>query len=191
MKGFTLVEMMVALLIFGMLASAGVMVMRSSIDSQMAVRSRVDTIGGFQRLRATLKADIGQAAQRRTRGPDGTINPAFVGGAQTSRPLLALVRRGWENPDAQSRASLQYVEYRVIDGRLERRVRSGLDGGALSAPQVLAEGLEGAAIAFYAREQWRPDWDGSEPLPEAVRLELTLAGLGPVTQLFATPAAGR
>jgi general secretion pathway protein J len=191
MKGFTLVEMMVALLIFGLLAAAGVMVMRSSIDSQIAVRSRVDGIGAFQRLRATLKADIGQAAARRTRGPDGSPRPGFSGGAGAGAPLLSLVRRGWENPDRQPRPSLQYVEYRVTDGRLERRVRSGLDGGALREPQILAEGVEAAGVAFYTREQWRPAWDGAAGLPEAVRLELTLAGLGTVTQLFLTPAAGR
>lgn len=192
MKGFTLVEMMVALLIFGMLAGAGVMVMRSSIDSQMAVRSRVDRIGAFQRLRATLKADLGQVATRRTRGPDGSSSPGFSGGnGAGGGPLLGLVRRGWENPDHQPRASLQYVEYRVTDGRLERRVRSGLDGGALREPQMLAEGVEAVGIAFFSREQWRPEWDGTGPLPEAVRLDLTLTGLGAVTQLFATPAAGR
>ena len=170
MKGFTLVEMMVALLIFGILAAAGVMVMRSSIDSQMAVRTRVDGIGAFQRLRATMKADIGQAADRRTRAADGSTQPAFVGGVRSGRPLLALVRRGWENPDRQPRPSLQYVEYRVTDGRLERQVRTGLDGGVLRAPQVLAEGVQAASIAFYGREAWRPEWDGTERMPEAVRL---------------------
>jgi general secretion pathway protein J len=190
MRGFTLVEMMVALLIFGMLAAAGVMVMRSSVDSQMAVRSSVDRIGAFQRLRATLKADLAQAAPRRTRGPDGEPQPPFAGGVGGGA-LLTLVRRGWENPDGRPRASLQYVEYRLVEDQLERRVRSGLDGGVLGEPQVLAEGVEGLQIAFLADQEWRPSWGEAGDLPEAVRLDLTITGLGQTTQLFLTPAGAR
>jgi general secretion pathway protein J len=190
MRGFTLVEMMVALLIFGMLAAAGVAVMRTSVDSQVAVRSRADRIGAFQRLRATLKADLAQAAPRRTRGPDGVPQLPFAGGANGG-PLLSLVRRGWENPEDRPRASLQYVEYRLSEDRLERRIRSALDGGVLGDPQVLADGVESAQVAFYARQAWRPAWDGAGDLPEAVRLDITLVGLGPITQLFLTPAGAR
>jgi general secretion pathway protein J len=191
MKGFTLVEMMVALLIFGMLAAAGVAVMRSTVDSQAAVRGRVDRIAQFQRLRASLKADLGQAAARRTRGEDGVLaRSGFAGGAEGG-PLLSLVRRGWENPDGLARPSLQYVEYRQVEDRLERRVRTALDGAPLQTPQILAEGVEASGVAFFAREQWSPAWADPGALPEAVRVDLTLAGVGPVSQLFLTPAGAR
>ena len=190
MKGFTLVEMLVALMIFGMLAGAGVVVMRSTLDNQAGVRREVDRLAAFQRLRATLKADLGQAADRRTRGPDGTpAEAAFLGGAaRAGTPLLALVRRGWENPDHRPRPSLQYVEYRLDEGRLERQVRPALDGVAAAEPQVMIEGVEGAELAFYARRQWSPAWRGPG-LPEVVRLDLRLKGLGPISQLFLTPGA--
>ena len=54
---------------------------------------------------------------------------------------------------------------------------------------MLAEGVEAAAVAFYARREWRNVWDGAGALPEAVRLDLTLKGFGPTTQLFLTPAS--
>ena len=191
MKGFTLIEMLVALLIFGMLAAAGVAVMRSTVDSQSAVRARVDRIGQFQRLRASLKADLGQAAPRRTRNENGVPTAQGFGGGAPDGPLLTLVRRGWENPDHLARASLQYVEYRKVEDRLERRVRTALDGAPLQAPQILASGVEAAGVAFFAREQWRTGWDGAGDLPEAVRIDLTLAGVGPVSQLFLTPGSAR
>lgn len=191
MKGFTLVEMLVALLIFGMLAAAGVAVMRSTVDSQSAVRERVDRMAQFQRLRASLKADLGQAASRRTRGEDGFLSPSAFGGGGDGGPLLMLVRRGWENPDGLARASMQYVEYRKVDDRIERRVRAALDGAPLQPPQVLADGVDAAGVAFLAREQWRSVWNGTGELPEAVRVDLNLEGVGPVSQLFLTPGGAR
>jgi general secretion pathway protein J len=191
--GFTLVEMMVALLIFGMIAVAGVTVMRSTVYSQQIVRARVDRVGEFQRLRAVIKADLGQAAVRRTRTADGGFLPtAFTGGeGQGGTPLLALVRRGWENPDGASRASLQYVEYRRDGRKLERFVRPALDGAIVGDPQILSEGVEDLHIAFFYRGEWTTSWNGGpELLPEAVRLDLQIEGVGPVTQLFLTPGRG-
>ena len=50
--------------------------------------------------------------------------------SQARAPLLAFVRRGWHNPDALPRPSMQYVEYRLVDGQLERSARGALDGAA-------------------------------------------------------------
>src|SRR3546814_8820453 len=83
----------------------------------------MERLCALQSARALLKADLAQAAVRRVRGRDG--NPArnaFIGSTagatramSGSEPLLALVRRGWVNPDAEPRASMQYVEYRLVD----------------------------------------------------------------------------
>ncbi len=192
-NGFTLVEVMVALLIFGVIAVAGVTVMRSTIDSQTIVRAQIDRVGEFQRLRAVLKADLGQAAVRRTRSEAGQALPAaFIGGEGLgSAPLLGMVRRGWENPDGAPRASMQYVEYRLEGRRLERRVRSALDGAALGEAQVLSDHIEALHLAFFYGDQWRDTWSGGpELLPQAVRLDLEIQGMGPVTQLFLTPGRG-
>ena len=189
--GFTLVEMLVALFIFGLLAAAGVGVMNYAATNQAAVRDHSEKLARFQRMRATLKADLTQAAPRRTRGVDGLPSPGpFAGGLEAEGgALVAFVRRGWENPEGELRPSLQYVEYRVTDGRLERSSRRALDGAALGPPQVLYDGVEAVRIDFLSRGQWLPGWRPSpdSPLPHAVRLEMTLQGVGPVTQLFFLP----
>jgi len=190
MRGFTLVEVLVAMLVFGILASAGAAVMRTSIDSQSQMRERMDRLAEFQRLRATLKADLSQAAPRRTRDMDGVRSRAAFVGADGGSPMLALVRRGWENPDHRSRPSMQYVEYRLENGRLERQVRPALDGAPLLAPQVLYDGVEEAHVAFYARRQWLSAWSEPNALPDVVRLDLRLKELGTVSQLFLTPGTG-
>lgn len=197
--GFTLVEMLVALLVFALLSAIGVAVMAYAADNQGVVQSRMDRLGEFQRARALLKADLAQAAPRRVRERDGTpARNAFIGStAGESRatsgavPLLALVRRGWTNPDAEPRASMQYVEYRLVDGQLERSVRTALDGAASGVPQVMLKGIESATIGYHYRGQWIDGWPGgAAAMPDAVRLRLQLEGLGRIEQLFLLPGAG-
>jgi general secretion pathway protein J len=189
--GFTLVEMLVALFIFGLLSAAGVTVMSYAARNQTVVREHTERLAEFQRMRGVLKADLAQAAPRRTRGVDGLAAPGpFSGGeGAPTGALLTLVRRGWENPDADPRASLQYVEYRVVDGQLQRAARPALDGAALGPPQTLYDGVEAAKVEFFSRGQWLSTWQPSlsNPIPQAVRVELTLRDIGPVTQLFLTP----
>ena len=189
MKGFTLVEMLVALFIFALIAAAGVSIMRFTVDNQMVIRAHAERLAQFQRARAILKSDLTQAAARRTRAADGqAIREAFYGGDVASGlPLLRFVRRGWENPDVQPRASAQYVEYRLVEGRLERAARAGLDGGRLGTPQVLVDHVRLAKILFLWHGQWIPALPGGpdDPLPQAVRLDMALDGIGAVSQLFA------
>lgn len=185
MKGFTLVEMLVALFVFGLLAAAGVGVMSFAVDNQAAVKEHMARLGDFQRARQLVKSDLEQAAVRRTRDEAGAAPRAAFGGGEGER-LLFLVRRGWDNPDEEPRASLQYVEYRLVGGRLERRARSALDGAPLGDPQVVLEGVEAARVAFLSQGEWRAAWVPSTlaPLPQAVRLDLDLEGVGETSQLF-------
>lgn len=188
--GFTLVEMLVALLIFALMSAAGVSVMVYTADNQGVVRLRMERLGEFQRARGVLKADLSQAALRRVRHPDGSAaRRAFVGGrVGQSGPLLAFVRRGWANPEAQPRASLQYVEYRLIDGQLQRSARAALDGAAATTPQVLLTGIESADIAYRYRDEWLDGWPGgATAMPAAIRLTLSLEGIGRVEQAFLLP----
>ena len=188
MKGFTLVEMLVALAIFGLVSAAGVTVMRFAVDNQAVVRAHTDRIGAFQRTRGMLKADLAQAATRRTRGQDGRSARASFFGPSSDRPglLLSISRRGWDNPDAEPRASVQYVEYRFVDGRLERAARPELDGAPLGTPQVLIDRLRSVSVSFLWRGQWVQNLPGgtADALPQAVRFDMTIEGIGAVSQSF-------
>jgi len=193
--GFTLIEMLVALRVFALLSAVGVGVMAYAADNQGVIQQRMDRLGEFQRARGLLQADLAQAAVRRVRGRDGSAaRNAFIGRTdgigRSGEPLLALVRRGWSNPDGEPRASLQYVEYRLVDGTLERASRAALDGAATGMPRVLLTGIRTASIEYHYRGQWNRGWaGGAEILPDAVRLTLDVAGLGRVEQLFLLPGA--
>ena len=186
--GFTLVEVLVALAIFAMIASAGVGLLSFAIDNRLAVRDASERTAAFQRARALMRADLGQAAPRRVRGADGAPQAAFELGGEA---LFAVTRRGWINPGEAQRASMQRVEYRLVEGRLERRVRGRLDGARPAEPQVLLENVESAQVTAILDGDPIADWRPvrNRPLPDAVRIDLTLEGYGPVSQLFLVAGA--
>lgn len=185
MKGFTLVEVLVALLIFGLLAAASTSLLGFAADSQRAASARVSRIGDFQRARALLKADLEQASERPTRDENGIPSDGPLSGGG-DRTLLAFVRGGLEVTGGP-RPSLQFVEYRLTADRLERRSRAMLDGAPLGEPQTLLTGVRSASIAFLDRGAWSPAWIGRPRLPQAVRLDLDTSGVGAVRQLFLLP----
>lgn len=187
-RGFTLIETLVALVVFALVCAAGVGVMAWASDNRGVLHGRMERLAALQRSQVLLKADLSQAAPRRVRDVHGAPARTVFDGGRAGAPLLALTRRGWSNPDAEARASLQYVEYRLDGDRLERRVHRALDGGQAEPPQVLLDGVEAATVAFRFQGQWMDGWQGSpEDLPEAVRLDLELADIGVVRQLFLLP----
>ena len=118
-SGFTLVEMLVALSIFALLAAAGVVVLRTSIDTQSAVERRLVELGSLGRLQAMLASDLAQSVDRPTRDRQA-VRASFFGTAGE----LQLVRTGWSNLDQLPRSDLQRVAWRLGDGgifRLRRR----------------------------------------------------------------------
>jgi len=193
MKGFTLLEMLVALFIFGLVSAAGVGVLRFSMDNQEIVRARIERLAQLESARALLKADLLQAVARRVRDAQGRPNDyVFTGNQQAfGGPLLALTRAGVDNPDGDPRPSLQYIEYRLADGVLERTARSGLDGGDAMPARRLLTGVHAASLRFL----WRGQWLEAVPrgahvaLPQAVRLDLELQDHGAVSQLLLVTGA--
>lgn len=192
--GFTLIEVLVALAIFAIVAGTAVGLLAWAADQRAAVRTKMDRLAQIQIAHALLTSDLGQAAVRPTRRGDGSSERNAFNAAPPDdrmRPMLGFVRRGWENPGMQARASLQYVEYRLVDGRLERSTRSALDGTAGSDPQVVLDDVRAVRAWFYSYGNWSDGWiGGAQALPQAVRLDIELNDLGMVRQVFVLPEAG-
>ncbi|PWG01524.1 type II secretion system minor pseudopilin GspJ [Sphingosinicella humi] len=187
-QGFTLVELLVALLIFGMIAAAGVALLSFSVRAQDMADARLDDVAAMRRVGALLTGDLAQAAARVVRNEAGAVKPAFVGGTGAEGDIaLALVRRGWDNPDGAGRPSLQKVEYRLTGVRLERIAYRNLDGAAPMEPVTVLEGVEALRLRYRDSEgEWRERWDPTQitDLPRAVEMIVDVRDGGPVRQLF-------
>lgn len=173
--GFTLVEVLVALLIFAMLAAAGVAILSFSIRAQAATGEKLDDVSALNRTMSVMSADLAQATLRATRDETGTVRPAFVGESGSDMtPMLMLVRGGWSNIDATPRASEQKVAYR-LDGHVFQRVAwPMLDGAQPLAPATMLTRVRQVALRYRFRGAWSDRWDGSQgtPLPQAVEVRI-------------------
>jgi len=186
-RGFTLVEMLIALTIFGMITAAGVALLTLTVRTQATSERLLDEVGTLRRLGALLTADLGQAAPRTSRDGDGRPRPAFIGAAGNTELLLALGRGGNDEDP------LQRVEYRLREGRLERLAFARVDGESRAVAMPLLTGLRSLRLRYRDREGlWQQAWTSTDParLPRAVELTSDDPIHGSVRQLFLV-GAGR
>lgn len=186
--GFTLVELLVALMIFAMLSAAGVLLLGNSVSAQAQIKERLDDMAAVQRAAGALTADLGQAVPRISRTESGTLAPAFWSHREgESVPILQFVRGGWDNLSGLPRSSLQKVEYWVRQGRLERRTYAQVDGAVGDDPAVLLDQVEDVTLRFRDTQgEWRSEWVPTQPdlIPRAVELTIVRTGEPPVTLCF-------
>lgn len=187
-RGFTLVELMVALLIFSMIAASGTMLLSASVRTQDASGEKLQAMNGQRRLSAILTSDLAQAMPRISRNERGDNVPAFE--ALVDGMELRFVRSGLSNPAGLNRSSLQKLEYRLVEGRIERTAYAMVDGGERLEPAVLMEGVEQAQLRFRIKGEWLSDWppEHADLLPEALELRFTRTGEDEMRMLFVVGA---
>ena len=199
-RGFTLIEVLIALGIFGILSAAAVGIIRIATNAQEQAEEVAGSLAGIERMRAIVRADLLQVVARPFGEPDqtGLIGPA-VGGRTAERligtenpeerVLFAFVRDGWSNPGYRlPRASLQQVTYLTDGERLVRRVRPFIDAvpDTPYRDEILIAGVSDIRLTFAGPTGWIDDLPADAALANlrAIRLEMTHPELGELDQLF-------
>lgn len=173
-RGFTLIEMMIALMIFGMLAAAGASLLAFGVRAQAVAGHKLDDIAALYRLDGVLTGDLAQAVVRPVRDMGGGTRPPFEGAS--GAVFLRVVRGGWANIDAAPRPSLQRVDYALDDtGTIVRIAYPMLDGSPPLPPARMLGGVAGIAVRYRLRGAWSDAWQGKPeaPLPDAVEITIT------------------
>ena len=200
-RGFTLLELLVALTVFAIMSIAAYGGLRNVLFTRAAVEEQNRRLAAVQMAVFRLEQDIGQAVPRGVRDEYGEPQAALLGG-ELAGDRLTLTRAGWDNPLGQPRANLQRVAYRLRDGRLWRLHWDVLDRGGLVEPRetLLLERVREFRARFLEGEEkgWRTDWPppasdevekkkGLDALPRAVEIVLILEDWGEITRLLPLP----
>jgi general secretion pathway protein J len=183
-NGFTLVELLVALAIFALIATAGTALLGFSIEAQHDSAQSIDRIAALRRVSTLLSADLAQAVPRTNRDERGDRQRAFAG----EQAGATFVRAGWTNDLKAPRSSLQKVDYRIVGDALVRRGWPMVDGvtDTQAIPSVLIRRVTSARLRYRKAGAWQDVWNERQPdaMPDAVELTLTIDGIGVVRQMF-------
>lgn len=180
-RGFTLLEMMLALAIFAMISLAGYQILQSMLRSQQQTEQHSQQLGNVVRLFALLESDVQHALiplESIKITPTGEA-PFKAGGVPA---VLQLTRRNWLNPLALPRSSLQPVQWRWENQTL-RRIN-------LANEEITAEfsGISGVSLRYFSAGQWQARWTANYALPDAIEVTVTSDTWGPLTRIFLTSA---
>lgn len=186
-QGFTLVEMMVALAIFAVLATGAVVMLRFSVDAEAQSRAKLDDLADMRRFAAVWNADLAQAVPRTARDVDGTRRPAMEAGDQLGNgALIRLTRGGWTNHGRDPRPSLQKLEYALVDGNLVRRSFAMPDGAEAASDSPVLDKVRSVALRYRLPDgQWSETWEPQRAtqMPVAVEISITRDDAAPLTLL--------
>lgn len=192
-NGFTLIEVLVALAIFGMLSVLAYEAIGQSLSNAELLNARMDRLRSIQQTMRLLGRDILQTAPRPVRDPLGGEYVAAIRTEPGTEFALEVTRGGWPNPAGLPRGTLQRAGYRVEDGELIRVHWNVLDPTLNNEPLAIAliDGVDSIVFNYLPpggdwTDRWPPQ-GGSEALrlrPQVVEVVLTLTDEGEIRRFF-------
>lgn len=177
-RGFTLIEMLVAVAISALIALLAYGFLSSAITAKEGTADALERVNELETTFYLIATDLHHVVDRNLPSAEVGLGstgpaPAFIGGASSARGanvllgdyVLRFVRDGWANPLGLQRSDLQRVGYRWFDGQLWRDFwaerNQALDAEPAGA-RLLIEDLQALQIRFLppgAEELAGADWE--------------------------------
>jgi general secretion pathway protein J len=204
-RGFTLIELMVALFILAIVVVMANGAVNQALNTKGDLEKRQERLLAVQTAMRLMAQDFGQLSSRPVRDPTGDNRLPVLKSGQTTQPYLTFTRGGWANPAGVQRPSLQRVMY-VLEGKKLRREHWPVLDAMLATQTVKRELLDGVkSVQFRYMDltrQWRDQWPpqgvpvaaapgaGDVTLrarPIAVEVTIDLDDWGKVKRVFEVP----
>ena len=193
-KAFTLIEVLVALAIFGILSALAYGALSQTLLSAEMLNARMDRLQAIQKTVRHLSLDFLQLAPRPVRLELGDSSGPALQTDLRSEFALELTHGGWSNPVALPRGTLQRAAYRLEDEELVRYYWTVLDRTLNNEPisVTILDGVESILFRYLIVsgdwiEQWPPPTApgplGLRQRPRAVEIILTLQDEGEIRRI--------
>ncbi|MDE2149887.1 MAG: type II secretion system minor pseudopilin GspJ [Gammaproteobacteria bacterium] len=195
--GFTLLELIVVIGIFAVMAAMAYGGLRSVLNARGRIEASLARTAAFQKAYWVMRDDFINADARPITDGDGQRKPALLYVPLDRR--LGFTRGGWGNPTDLPRSTLQRVGY-VFDydkQQLLRRTWPVLDRAPQTQPvdTLLLDRISQVHWRFLdANGQWHDVWPdtgavqtrsaGDAPPPQAVELQFTARDWGQIRWMF-------
>ena len=191
-NGFTLIEVLVAMAIFGVLSMLAYSTLGQTLANSEMLTERMDRLQAVQRTVRFLSNDFVQAAPRPVRLELGDSMGPAVFTSLGGEFALELTHGGWGNPAGLPRGTLQRSAYRLEDDELVRYHWNVLDRTFANEPvaNILLDNVESLLFRYLdADGEWSEVWPPqAQPniraRPRAVEIVLTLADEGEIRRLL-------
>ena len=197
-RGFSLIELLVALAVFAALAAAAYGGLAQIAATRGALAKQQDRFAEVVRAISMLERDLRQAISRPVRGNGrGDYLPALAG----SGDRIELTRIGFANPLAEPRSNLERVAYAVDARKLMRARYLALDRAPNAEPATTAvlDNTQGLSFRYLGNDgAWRSTWPPAEApsgmktydlLPRAVELRVATGDFGELRRVIELPSA--
>ena len=198
-RGFTLIEMLVAMFLLAILGTAGFQMLFQITATRDRIEQQSVRLSELQRTFYWLAEDVTQIADRPVRSAIDSTLPPLQFNLQ-GESLFEFTRAGWANPAADVspvRSNLQRVAYTLDDDKLIRQYWYHLDpiDEAPTRRRQMLTGVDTLTFRFLDRDgEWTESWppsdiedEGLPPLPLAIEFTLELDDYGEVSRVFALP----
>jgi general secretion pathway protein J len=180
--GFTLIEILIAVAVFGLMATMAYSGLNSSINVSREAEQRAEQLHRLQMALTLIQRDITQISVQQSRDEFGDMQPPLLMDNKGER-LLEFSRTGWRNPANQIRSTLQRVGYAYEEGKLYREYWAHFHRGPNEKPvrALLAEGIADITFEFLDpamqwQQQWPPVNTTTNVMPIAVKVTIIPAG---------------
>lgn len=197
-SGFTLLELLVALSIFSVIAIMAYSGLNTVLKAHEQTSQQSKQLAKLQMAIHFFSRDIQQFVNRPIRNEYGDLEPAMYG----ANNRLSFTHAGWHNPTQQKRSQLRYVQYFIENQQLWYRYWMVLDRAQdTQAYQVkLLDDIEDMQFRFLSEDhKWLSTWviephraaqDSRLQFVPPTALEITLKTQrwGEIRRLFTLPA---
>ncbi|RUR08280.1 GspJ family T2SS minor pseudopilin variant LspJ [Legionella sp. km772] len=196
-KGFTLLEILIALTIFAILATITSSSLYYAFTTREKVNLQADRLNALQLAVSIMQQDTSQIVDRAIRGNEMRLFPVIVGQPE----YMEFTRDGLTNPKSiNKRSSLKRVAFACLEGKLIHRTWSTLDSIDRNKYQdkVLIDNLDECHFSYLNHNlQSLPEWreqalsldQRAETFPTALQISLSLKDWGKMSLLFIVPEA--